>query len=124
MAQDRIWNYSVNIYPLKTWTKTQFEMYTGNTDSQGFTWISLGKQQWGKSSSSNSSGSTSNATEITLPLSMSSSTYSVVLGQYAAPDTWSTNVSISSASKFKIIRNYSPGAAWVAVGKQCNGDYA
>ena len=72
--------------------------------------------QWGKSSSSNSSGSTSNATEITLPLSMGSSTYSVVLGQYAASDTWSTNVSISSASKFKIIRNYSPGAAWMAIG--------
>ena len=47
---------------------------------------------------------------------MGSSTYSVVLGQYAASDTWSTNVSISSASKFKIIRNYSPGAAWMAIG--------
>lgn len=72
--------------------------------------------QWGKSSSSNNSGSTSNATTITLPITMSSTSYSVTLGQFNAPDTWSSAVSIVSASQIKITRNYSPGCGWMVAG--------
>ena len=39
--------YEVNIYPKHTWSISSFAMYTRNTDSSEFTWIAVGKQQWG-----------------------------------------------------------------------------
>ena len=67
--------------------------------------------QWGKTSSSGRA-----TTTVTLPISMSSQIYNVVISQAAASDTWSTWSSIVSASQIKLTNNYGPGSWWYATG--------
>ena len=74
-------------------------------------WIAVGKQQWGKTSSSGRA-----TTTVTLPISMSNQIYNVVISQAAASDTWSTWSSIVSASQIKLTNNYGPGSWWYATG--------
>ena len=94
-------------------TTTNCVTYTGASQTSAMTIIAIGKQQWGKSSSSGRA-----TTTVTLPISMASAIYAVAISQAAASDTWSTWSSIVSNAQIKLTNNYGPGSWWLVIGKQ------
>ena len=115
MCTNGINGYEHNVYPYTISTST-FTMYTRNTDSKAFSWLAVGKQQWGFKHMS-ASGTHSNTT-ITYPIAFNTQCYSVASTREgtSADGTW--NAVISNLTTTTFLCQLKIGLYWLAVGKQ------